>query len=62
MDLVWVALMLVTVIYLVGLVSFLQKVILSRREKGNIDRRLMFWAVIGGTILIFLIVSKVLQS
>jgi uncharacterized membrane protein YsdA (DUF1294 family) len=62
MDVVWIALALVTIAYLCGWVLFLRRFSADRREGRKIEPQLLFFAILGGVVLVFLIVSKILMG
>ena len=60
MDASGIGITTVTIIYVLGLTLFIRKVIVSKRRNNPINRRLVFSAILGGVMLIFLILSQVI--
>jgi hypothetical protein len=59
MDIQLILLALITLIYIIGLVLFLRKMSLYRKEDNRKYKRILLFSILGGCVLIFLWASKI---
>jgi RsiW-degrading membrane proteinase PrsW (M82 family) len=62
MDAAWIGIIIVSMIYLTGLLLFLRRCFINHKQNKKIEKQTIIWEVIGGIVLMFLIVLKLIRG